>query len=114
MKRNMDLIRLLLFKVEGEEEISLEDYEKEQIKYHQELLVEANLVQGSVTKALGGGSIVLISRLTWDGHDFLANIRNETVWRETKKTALEKGADMSLSVLKALAAKITMDYFGLT
>lgn len=113
MKRDMDLIRLLLLQTEGEEEVEISNYTNEQIKYHQELLIEAGLVNGSITRT-HGGSIIFIKRLTWEGHEFLADVKNETVWRETKKTALEKGADMSLSVLSALATKISMDYFGLS
>lgn len=55
-----------------------------------------------------------IRRLTWEGHDFLAQIRSETVWAKTKQTAVEKGADLSFSIIKALSAKITMDILGLS
>jgi len=54
MKRDMDLIRLLLFQVEGEKELDLSDYSDEQKLYHQRLLLEAGLVHGSERSSLGG------------------------------------------------------------
>jgi hypothetical protein len=119
MKRDMDLIRLLLLEAEGEE-IDLTGYTEEQVGRHIQLLDEAGFVVATVieTRTLGSVSPEIVSasvhRLTWEGHDFLATIKNETVWRETKKSMVEKGADVSIAILKALATKITMDMFGLS
>jgi hypothetical protein len=120
MKRDKDLIRLLLLEAEGEN-VDLSEYDGQEIHYHKHLLIDAGLAVGSTTRVPDPhGSRKLffaassIYYLTWDGHDLIANIRDEKVWNETKKTLAEKGADVSIAVLKALAAKISMDLFGLT
>lgn len=53
MKRDMDLIRLKLMQVEGEEPApDLSAYTEEQQVYHMALLIEAGLVDGIVKKML--------------------------------------------------------------
>ena len=87
MKRGMELIRLLLLNLESEEEPNRHKrtlpsgYDKPTVDYHYALLIEAGLVDGKVVK--GNERIVetYVSRLTWNGHEFLDAARNETGWR---------------------------------
>lgn len=44
MRRDMDLVRLLLLQVEGEEAPDLSAYTNEQQIYHKALLIDAGLV----------------------------------------------------------------------
>lgn len=113
MKRDMDLIRLLLLQIEGEERLDLSEYPQEQILYHKNLLLEANLAQGKCLP--GNDKIVAVSltRLTWDGHDFLNAIKNETVWDKTRKVLKDKGGEVSFEIVKNLAMKFAMEIFGL-
>lgn len=46
MKRDMDLVRLLILEVEGEEEVNLSGYTDEQKLYHKYLLIDAGLAEG--------------------------------------------------------------------
>jgi len=39
MRRNVDLIRLLLLELEGEESVDLTDFTTDQINYHKALIV---------------------------------------------------------------------------
>ena len=41
MKRDFDLVRLLLIELEGEEEVDLSSYTPEQVNYHKALVKEA-------------------------------------------------------------------------
>jgi hypothetical protein len=62
------------------------------------------------------GSIVsacFIHRLTWDGHEFLANAKNDTIWKKVTSQAEEKGESISLFVLNQLLASATKKYLGL-
>ncbi len=111
MRRNWDTIRQLLSKVEEctlpTEVVRLTDFEKDQaveISYHMELLIEAGLVDGQVVKSIGPEvKDFCARRLTWEGHEFLDSIRNETVWRKIKKVFTDKGLDMSFDLVKSVA-----------
>ncbi|NBK26280.1 MAG: DUF2513 domain-containing protein, partial [Spirochaetia bacterium] len=50
MRRDMDLIRLILLDVEGEEKPDLSGYTQEQITYHKYLLIDADLAEGNPVK----------------------------------------------------------------
>jgi hypothetical protein len=55
MKRDMNLIRLQLLEVEGEEpKPNLEQYTEEQQVYHMALSIEAGLVDGAIVKDSNG------------------------------------------------------------
>ena len=75
--RDMELIRELLFEIEGGGGVrDLEAWSDEAIRRHIHLLVEAGLVHGTAT-----GSVTF-SGLSWAGHDFLAAIRQDGIWRK--------------------------------
>lgn len=60
MKRDMDLIRLILLKLEGKENVNsdLAEYTKNQVNYHKALLLEAGLAEGSKPKySMSGGQL---------------------------------------------------------
>jgi hypothetical protein len=84
MRRDWNLIRLLLLEVEsGSQPAGLSDYTEPQVLYHAVLLVESELVHGSVTTDQTGMPIeVSLSRLTWKGHDFLDATRDEATWKK--------------------------------
>lgn len=54
-----------------------------------------------------GGSHVTIRDLTPAGHEFLANIRNDSIW----KKVISKAPDASLLVLFELAKDFAVKYF---
>lgn len=51
----------------------------------------------------------MIQNLTWQGHDFIEDAKNETVWIKTKEFIKEKGGSASLSgmteVIKIICIK---------
>lgn len=105
MKRDLDLIRLLLMEVEECGSFPLSIYTMAQILYHKNLLVEANLVCG---KTLYGDDQILavgIDRLTWEGHEFLDTIRHPTVWQQTKAT-VDKVGGTSIVIIKEIAIHV--------
>lgn len=82
MKRYMDLIREILRFVEREhcgeslEIRNLDGYTCRQIQYHIELCVEAGYLHAEQSRdhckdQHGRYPIMLIQRLTWQGHEFL-------------------------------------------
>jgi hypothetical protein len=103
MKRNMDLVRLLLMRSEGDDDAkkACENFSVEERAYHVQLLIDAGLVEGIVRKDsqdVAKGAIV--SRLTWAGHEFLQSVRNDTVWKKAKEHVLKPGASWTFDILK--------------
>ena len=117
MKRDMDMVRDLLLKIEGGQrsfdlltpEIAemfgqnrdgrLPREQAELLEYHLTLLDNAGLI---TIQAKLSGAVWRIGHITWAGHDFLDTIRDPAIWRETKARVKQAGG-FSLDLLKALA-----------
>jgi len=101
MKRDMELIRLLLMQVEsGEMPAGLENYDELTRAYHVALMHDAGLVEASIVKDHRGmvrGAMIF--RLTWAGHDFLDAARNDTIWNKAKEKVLRPGASFTFGLL---------------
>ena len=103
----MELIRGLLLFVEKKtdnnsyikEPDPTEDYDEEMIDYHLNLLYKAGFVEA---EPVGGGTRWLIKGLTWEGHDFIDDARNEEVWQKAKERAGNTLSTISMEALKAL------------
>ena len=102
MKRNMELVRELLLRVEAGEDLGAvaSKYSQEEIVGHVEILLDAKLLEGKVYHDLSGGpGSAYIQRLTWAGHEFLDNARNETVWNKVTATIKSAATTASFEVL---------------
>ena len=51
-------------------------------------------------------STFIVGELTWEGHDFLEKIRQDTVWNKTKEVITQKGLPMILDVVKEVSATV--------
>jgi hypothetical protein len=103
VKRNMDLVRLLLIRSEGDEDAATacETFTVEERAYHVQLLIDAGLVEGVVRRgAQGAFTGAVVSRLTWAGHDFLESVRDDAVWKKAKEQVLKPGASWTFDILK--------------
>ncbi|MEI6841653.1 MAG: DUF2513 domain-containing protein [Methanomicrobiales archaeon] len=91
MKRDMDLVRKILFAVEnspeeGIENFTIEPFSREQIIYHIRLLQDAELIEGTLVGSDNAGILRYgIDRMTWAGHEFLDACRNEGRWIKAKE-----------------------------
>lgn len=100
MKRDMELFRKILIKIEEEAEpgvetissLDIQDYDIMVIAEHCNLLNQAGLIK-RCRFATGRENRVIvllgIGNLTNAGHDYLELIRNDGVWKDTK-TEIEK------------------------
>lgn len=120
MKRDMDLIRLLLLDVEGETKVDLSKYDEEQIWGHKKLLIDSGLVKGKLfeepSPQVRKKSVVVgedIQGLTWKGHDFLDSARSETVWKKAKMKLASTVGTASFEVIKALLISLAKSEIGL-
>lgn len=63
------------------------------------------IVADPITKDMHYNKYFFVSDITPKGHEFLNNIKNETIWSETKKIAKQFGS-FALSILNQIAADI--------
>ena len=101
MKRDMDLIRMLLLQQEGGERMpGLDEYPAKVQAHHAALLIDAGLIEG-VTQKDRTGQVARfhILRLTWAGHDFLDAARSDTVWNKAKEKVFKPGLSWTFSAL---------------
>lgn len=113
MKRDMELCRKILFKIEEEYidsaimNLEISGYTTEQIAYHCKLLKEVGFVSSyNVKYADDQIWFFSVGALTWEGHDFLDKIRSETVWNKTKEVIIGKGLPFVLDVVKEVAQSV--------
>ena len=107
MKRNMDLIREILLAIEEQHEygpvygLSVQGYSNNQIAYHCQLLYEHGFIDSY--DDLSGEEEALdiaVGGLTWEGADYLEEIRYNTRWGKVKKTMKEKGIPLTVEFVK--------------
>lgn len=104
MKRDMELVRKLLFLVEsdGKVEQLCEEYGHDVVAGHVAILLDAKLIVGALfydcdpSRRNPDFDIV---RLTWAGHEFLDNARNDTVWNKVTETIKNAATTASFEVL---------------
>ncbi|MEX2181325.1 MAG: DUF2513 domain-containing protein [Gemmatimonadaceae bacterium] len=108
MKLDYGLVREILLAMEAAPantypELQLEDREDDDVFEHAELLMEAGLIEGKAHHGgMGEARVVAVhlERLTWDGHQFLANAKNETLWRKATGIVVEKGGSVTIRCVK--------------
>lgn len=114
MKRDMNLVRLLLFEIEGEETPDLSNYSQDQQVYHMALLIEAELVKGAVVEnEMGYPCNTEAIRLTWKGHEFLDAARNTSVWYQVMEKMKSAGASLPLPVIQDMLISFLKKQVGL-
>lgn len=77
------------------------------------LLDDAYLTGVSQRDHKGFPSGFLIRGLTMKGHQFLANARNDTIWKKVLAQAKEKGQSVGITVLNGLLEQAAKKYAGL-
>lgn len=113
MRRDMDLIRELMLKIEmlptahcgefrlhpGTEPVEVTEFSANEIEYHLRLIVEAGLI---TSKGRFGNGDFRFDRMTWAGHDFVDSVRDPKIWAKTKNGA-EAAGGFTVDLLKDLA-----------
>ena len=109
MKRDMDLIRLILLEIESSEceiieDFQLEGYDIASVKYNGELLRQAGLITEFYEDSIGE---LVTGSLTWNGCDFLDKIRDNSVWKKTKDVIKEQGLPLIVDTIKTISSTIS-------
>lgn len=115
MRLNPDLIRNILLTVEEEagyliemkypsdnKQVLLDQYSADEVFYHIDQCEMSGLIV-KVRRTLD--KTYAITDLTPKGHEFIANIRSDTVWNKTKDTAKKVGS-FSLDTLTKIAVSV--------
>ncbi|WP_168193860.1 DUF2513 domain-containing protein [Lysinibacillus sp. SGAir0095] len=98
MKRDMELIRELLFLIEAQDSIHSqlkipEEMDRNYVVYQLNLMEQAGLTENNIRYA-SDQPFYIHSQLTWPGHDFLDSIRNESIWQKSKDSLKSKGLEL--------------------
>jgi hypothetical protein len=125
----MDLIRDLLIYFATKrgskhvlpEDIKIDGRTNEAFGYHLRMLYQAEFLSAEAIRTNTGRIINVIPfELTWRGHEFLATVRDDEVWRQTKVAAKRIGAfsveaiaDLAKSMLKKKIGDLTNGEFTL-
>ena len=116
MKRDMDLVRTILFALADSDEplwstdLVTDEYSRDIIGYHFLILDEAGLIVANV-KATDDDPyyIAVASRLTWEGNDFLDAVRDESIWKRVRSTIGKITGGASFEVFKTVASSLALD-----
>lgn len=104
MRRDMDLFRMILLHAESGVP-SLSDVSEGTLKYHQALAIEAGLLKGKILSTfVDSGDVpaaVVVQGVTWDGHDFIDAIREDTNWHRVKSYLTDAGKQVTIETVKA-------------
>ena len=114
MKRDMDLVRKILFALEAKEYtgatfgLHIDGYTGENIAYHCKMMKENGLIDEYIEQRAGMGELCYftVGDLSWAGQDFLEKIRQDTVWNKTKSVIQNKGLPMIIDVVKDVSSAI--------
>lgn len=126
MKRDMDLVRELLLKLEsypsnygdvfsftlGDRDMAVEGRTDAEVMYHLELLRDRGLIECPGSQPMTG---ITFSGLTWAGHDFADSVRDSKIWHATKEGAEKAGGwtfDLLIALAKGLIKKKLEDHTG--
>lgn len=119
MKRDMDLIRKILFYIEDNYQpgkpihIEIDGYDLNTTAEHCLLLYQDKLIS-YYAPYYGDGSILFIptTNLTNKGYRYLDSIRDECVWEETKKEVKKKKLPQTIEMIGTIAARIAGAFLG--
>lgn len=121
VQRDMDLVRQLLLRLEQDPnmdgkhsvcftpaDLGMADRSTAEIGYHLNLLIDAGFVRGRS----GFDDMPMLFKFTWEGHEFLDNIKDAGVWAKTRKR-VEGLSGVALKVVAAIAEAEIKKHLGL-
>ena len=108
MKRDFELIRCILFEIEGKNEnpggwidLELKGWPADLISYHVWLLHEAGLIEAHEATTKDGYEWKP-KTIRWEGHEFLDAARNDKAWKKAMERIKKLPGSVSFAVLLGL------------
>jgi hypothetical protein len=92
-----------------------DEYSESTVKYHLVLLYEAGFLNCEPLKSSTSDRVIRVIgfNLTWDGHEFLAKIRSDGVWKKIQTVIASTGGKLAFAVINQLATKYALQAAGL-
>ncbi len=115
MKRNYDLVRAILLKVEAEGDpdeplihsLSIDDTDQALINEHVKLMIDDGLLEGECKFSTNNRILFTAIRgLTPRAYDFLENVRNDSVWVKIQSHVESTTGGASFDVIEKFANQI--------
>ena len=122
MDRNWNLIREILLKLKEmppeKGNLLLEDFPSDkahEYSYHVELLMDAGLIKGRLSDEIYGTAPqdFWISGMTWEAHELLDSIQNDTIWKKVKNRFSKEGVAMTFALVKLVALEQVKETLGM-
>jgi hypothetical protein len=119
MKRDMELVRKIMLQLQASDGAQPDlqplidaGYSERQLAEHSLLLVDAGLAEALVHEQGGlddDGQLIILSRLTWAGHDFIEPAKNDVVWKKATGLVMSQVGGFTLEALKAAVGAVTKE-----
>lgn len=119
MKLDYDVVREILVEIErtpanqAPGRIVVSGVNEDVLVEHIQLLADRGLIEAKFMRSGMGGQRVAtyhVERMTWAGHEFLADAKNRTVWEKAKALIVSKGGSASFEVMKAVLSQVALQH----
>jgi Hypothetical protein (DUF2513) len=95
-------------------DISQQSWSRDEVYEHILLLKDGNLIETEIPpRNFGSSKSIVIKRLTMEGHDFIDQAKDETIWKRALATVKEKGGSISSPVMAQLLSSLVKQHLGL-
>ena len=118
MKRDMDLVRTILIELVEQpcdgmlSELHVEGHLDEEVSYHVRIMYERGLLEAENASHYEA-TCWIPTHVTWEGQEFLASARDETIWNKAKGIVSKSTGALTFEALKiALAVVIKQAITG--
>ena len=106
MKRDLDLVRKILFAIESQEhgfftgDLKIDGFTGDQVGFHVYLMNEAGLINATEVTSSGSQSPEAFpNNLTWAGYEFLEAARDSSLWSKASDKVIKPIGGVAFSVL---------------
>jgi hypothetical protein len=110
MKRDIDLLRALLLKIEEMPysehlmgAIQIPGYSEEEVCYHAQLAADEGFIEAKFLKPT---TYFAVTRLTYQGHEFLDLARDDTRWNHAKEKVKSTTGSLTVEGLKTVLSAL--------
>ena len=104
----MDLVRAILLNIENNEkdnlrELEIEGFTRDEIIYHCDMLDDAGMFLDYFKEYANGGVYYFtVNKLSWKGHNFLNDIRDNSKWQKVKTYIKEHALPVTIETIIAI------------
>jgi hypothetical protein len=114
MKRDMDLLRSVLFFIEENYKagsgtslsVHIDGYDDYVVYEHVQLAYQSGLIGKTLDTSNLTSFSCFVGNITNAGYDYLDKIRDDTVWNKTKEVIKKKGLPMVVDTIKTVATAL--------